>query len=60
VINRAGEFVGIIFDGNIQSLTSNYYYTDDVARSVSVSGAAIREAMRVVYGAETYANELGN
>lgn len=59
VINRAGEFVGIIFDGNIQSLTSNFFYTDNVARSVSVSGAAIREAMRVVYGAEKYAEELG-
>lgn len=59
VVNRAGEFVGIIFDGNIQSLTSNYFYTDHVARSVSVSGAAIREAMRVVYGAEQYADELG-
>ena len=60
VINRKGEFVGIIFDGNIQSLTSNYLYSDEVARAVSVSGAAIREAMRVVYGAEKYAQELGN
>ena len=59
VINRQAEFVGIIFDGNIQSLTSNYLYTDEVSRAVSVSGAAIREALRVVYGAEKYANELG-
>ncbi|MEQ9408290.1 MAG: S46 family peptidase [Fuerstiella sp.] len=59
VINRRGEFVGIIFDGNIQSLTSDYLYSDEVARAVSVSGAAIREAMRVVYGAEQYAQELG-
>lgn len=59
VINRNGEFVGIIFDGNIQSLTSNYFYSDQVGRAVSVSGAAIREAMRVVYGAQKYADELG-
>ena len=59
VINRQAEFVGIIFDGNIQSLTSNYLYTDEVSRAVSVSGAAIREAMRGIYGAEEYAKELG-
>ncbi len=59
VINRQAEFVGIIFDGNIQSLTSNYLYTDDVSRAVSVSASAIIEAMRVVYGAEKYADELG-
>lgn len=59
VVNRNGEFVGIIFDGNIQSLTGDYLYTDDVARATSVAGAAIREAMRKVYGAERYANELG-
>ncbi|MEO2033069.1 MAG: S46 family peptidase [Planctomycetaceae bacterium] len=59
VINRKGEFVGIIFDGNIQSLTSNFLYSDDVSRAVSVSGTAIRESMRVIYGAEKYANELG-
>lgn len=59
VINRRGEFVGIIFDGNIQSLTSNYFYSDEVGRAVSVSGAGIREAMRTVYAAEKYAEELG-
>lgn len=59
VINRKGEFVGIIFDGNIQSLTSNFLYTDDVARATSVSGAAIRESMRAIYGATKYADELG-
>lgn len=60
VINRDAEFVGIIFDGNIQSLTSDFLYSDDVSRAVSVSGAAIREAMRKVYGAGRYADELGN
>lgn len=59
VINKKGEFVGIIFDGNIQSLTSNFLYTDEVARAVSVSAPAIRESMRVIYGAKQYAEELG-
>ncbi len=60
VVNRAGEFVGIIFDGNIQSLTGDYLYTDEVSRAVSVSGSAIRESLRKVYGAGDYAEELGH
>ena len=59
VVNKAGEFVGIIFDGNIQSLTGDYLYTDEVSRATSVAGAAIRESMRTIYGAEKLANELG-
>lgn len=59
VVNKAGEFVGIIFDGNIQSLTSDYLYTDEVSRATSVAGASIREAMRKVYGAGKLADELG-
>lgn len=60
VVNRDGEFVGIIFDGNIQSLTSDYFYSDEVARAVSVHSSAIREALRTVYGAEELAKQLGN
>ncbi|MDP2138514.1 MAG: S46 family peptidase, partial [Candidatus Didemnitutus sp.] len=52
VVNRAGEFVGIIFDGNIHTLVWNYAYTDTQARSVSVDVRAIIEAMRKVYGAD--------
>ena len=59
VVNRAGEFVGIIFDGNIQSLTSAYFYTDEICRSVSVHSSAIREALRNIYEAEHLADQLG-
>ena len=59
VINRAGEFVGIIFDGNIQSLTSAYFYTDEICRSVSVHSSAIREALRNIYEAGHLADQLG-
>ncbi|MFG0291435.1 MAG: S46 family peptidase [Rhodopirellula sp. JB044] len=59
VVNREGDLVGLIFDGNIQSLTSDYLYTDQQARAVSVSGVAIREALRVIYETESLANELG-
>lgn len=59
VVNRAGEFVGIIFDGNIQSLTASYFYEDKVSRAVCVHSSGIREALRTIYGAEDLADQLG-
>ena len=59
VVNRAGELIGLIFDGNVQSLSGNYIYTDKQSRSVSVHSSAIREALQVVYGAEGIVKELG-
>jgi len=58
VINRDGEFVGIIFDGNIESLASDYFYSDEVSRAVSVDARAIVEALRKVYGAAGLVEEL--
>src|SRR2546422_5623397 len=58
VVNKGGEFVGIIFDGNIQSLVLDCIYTDKQARAVSVDSAAIIEALRKVYGASGLADEL--
>jgi hypothetical protein len=59
VVNRDGELVGLIFDGNIQSLTSDYLYSDDQARAVSVSGVGIIEALRSIYGAADLARQIG-
>ena len=58
VVNKANEFVGIIFDGNIQSLVLDGIYTDTQARAVSVDSAAIIEALRKVYAAGALADEL--
>ena len=57
-INRAGEFVGIIFDGNIQSLALDYYYTEEQSRAVSVDARGILEALRKIYQANALADEL--
>jgi hypothetical protein len=58
-VNRAGEFVGIIFDSNIQGLTADYMYDDVVARALSVHSSGIREALKVIYGAEELVKQLG-
>jgi hypothetical protein len=59
VVNRAGELVGIIFDGNLDSLVLDYAYSDETARAVSVHSSAIQEALRKVYDALELADELG-
>lgn len=58
VVNKANEFVGIIFDGNIQSLALDCVFSDKQARAVSVDSAAISEALRKVYGAGALVDEL--
>jgi len=55
VINRDGEFVGIVFDGNIQSLAWDYHFDETQGRTVSVDARGILEALRKVYDAESIA-----
>lgn len=58
VVNRAGEFVGIIFDGNLQSLPWDFAFSEKQGRATSVHSAAIFEALNKVYDARELAREL--
>jgi hypothetical protein len=58
VVNRRGELVGIIFDGNIQSLVLDFVYNDVQARAISVHSAAILEALDKIYDAKRVVEEL--
>jgi len=58
VVNRAGEFAGIIFDGNLESLPWDYAFDDRQGRATSVHSAAIIEALEKVYQTKALAKEL--
>jgi hypothetical protein len=58
VINRNAELVGLIFDGNIQSLVGNFVFDETQNRAVSVDSRAMIEALRKLYGAIEAAAEL--
>ncbi len=58
VINRDGNVVGVIFDGNIESLVGYFVYNEKDNRSVAVATTAIIEALRKVYDAGPLADEL--
>jgi len=58
VVNKKGEVVGLIFDGNIQSLVADFAYTDAQGRAVAVDSRGIMEALRKVYDAGALADEM--
>jgi hypothetical protein len=58
VISRDGEVVGLIFDGNMESLPGRWLYMEEANRAVWVDARGILEALRSVYGATAIVNEL--
>jgi len=57
-VNKENEVVGLIFDGNIESLVLDFAYDDRIARAVSVDSRSIMTALGSIYGAEELAKEL--
>jgi V8-like Glu-specific endopeptidase len=58
LINKNKEVVGLIFDGNIESLPGNFIYDEVSNRTVSVHAGGIYAALKYIYKADRLANEL--
>jgi hypothetical protein len=58
VVNKAGEIVGLIFDGNIESLVGDFVYEGVTNRAVAVHTAGMTEALNKLYGAQRLVEEL--
>ena len=58
VTGRDGRLVGLVFDGNIQSLVLDYAFSEEQARALAVDSAGMLEALRKVYGMDALADEL--
>src|SRR4026207_357075 len=57
-INQNGELVGLIFDGNIQSLVGDFMYDGSVNRAISVDSRGMLEVLKKVFNANESAAEL--
>jgi hypothetical protein len=57
-INQNGELVGLIFDGNIQSLIGDFMYDGSVNRAISVDSRGMLEVLKKIFGANEIAAEL--
>jgi len=58
VINRNADIVGLIFDGNIESLVGDFVYDGTSNRAVAVHTAGMTEALRKLYGADRLVQEM--
>lgn len=58
VVNRDGQLVGLVFDGNIESLAGDFVYDDEKNRAVAVHSSGMMEGLRKLYGANALADEL--
>jgi hypothetical protein len=60
VVNRSGDIVGVIFDGNLEGLGGRFAYTDEKARAIAVDMRAVVEALKKIYGATELATEIAH
>ncbi|HEX4622477.1 MAG TPA: S46 family peptidase, partial [Myxococcaceae bacterium] len=58
VVNKDAEIVGLVFDGNIESLGGEYGFDAKVNRTVAVDSPALIQALGKIYGAQRLVSEL--
>ena len=58
MINKEGKIVGLVFDGNVESLTADFIYTDEANRAIAVHSQGMVEAISDLYGAKKLAQEI--
>lgn len=58
VLDRQGDLVGLVFDGNLGEIPGRFYYDSQVNRAVSLDARAILAAMTLVYDAPDLVAEL--
>jgi hypothetical protein len=58
LINKNGEAVGLIFDGNIESLPGKFIFDDEKNRTVSVHAGGIYSALKYIFKADRITDEL--
>jgi hypothetical protein len=59
LIDADGKIVGLIFDGNIHSISGAYWFDREKNRATAVDMAIVREALTKVYEAQHLLDELG-
>jgi hypothetical protein len=58
ILDRDAKIVGLVFDGNIESLPGNYWFDERINRCVGVHPAGMLEALRVIYDEQALVQEL--
>ncbi|MFT3727732.1 MAG: S46 family peptidase [Terricaulis sp.] len=58
LLDKDGNVVGAVFDGNIHSLGGEFYYDGALNRTVTVASTAIEASLRDVYGMNALLAEL--
>jgi V8-like Glu-specific endopeptidase len=59
LISAKGEVVGLLFDGNIHSVSGAYWFDTEKNRAIAVHPAIMKEALSKVYAATALLAELG-
>lgn len=60
IVNKNGEVIGLVFDGNMESLAGNYLFIPENNRAVAVDSKGLIESLKHVYKTDRLIKELLN